>query len=61
MIIHDDGHTNVIACDGLFGGDYIEPKSSETKEEFDNFRDEFLTPNDPELRAILADTKLVFF
>lgn len=35
MIIHDDGHTNVIACDGLFGGDYIEPKSSETKEEFE--------------------------
>jgi hypothetical protein len=35
--------------------------SPETKEEFDNFRDEFLNPDDPELRAILADSKFVFF
>lgn len=35
--------------------------SAETKEEFDNFRDQFLSPDDPELRALLADTKFVFF
>jgi hypothetical protein len=35
--------------------------SAETKEEFDNFRDEFLSPDDPELRALLSDTKFVFF
>jgi len=35
--------------------------SQETKEEFDNFRDQFLSPDDPELRALLADTKFVFF
>lgn len=38
-----------------------EKLSPETKEEFDNFRDEFLNPSDPELRALLADTKFVFF
>lgn len=35
MIIHDDGHTNVIACDGLLGGNYLEAKPNETKEEFE--------------------------
>lgn len=35
MIIHDDGHTNVIACDGLLSGDYWEAKSNETKEDFE--------------------------
>lgn len=38
-----------------------EKLSPETKEEFDNFRDEFLSPSDPELRALLADTNFVFF
>ena len=33
----------------------------ETKQEFDNFRDQFLTPSDPELRALLAETSFVFF
>jgi hypothetical protein len=35
--------------------------SEETKEEFNNFRDEFLTPDDPELRALLIDTQFLFF
>ena len=38
-----------------------EKLSPETKEEFDNFRDEFLAPSDPELRALLAETNFVFF
>ncbi len=35
--------------------------SEETKEEFNNFRDEFLSPDDPQLRALLQDTQFVFF
>lgn len=35
--------------------------SEETKEEFNNFRDEFLAPDDPQLRALLKDTQFVFF
>lgn len=35
MIIHDDGHTNVIATDGLRSANYLQPKSSETKEEIE--------------------------
>jgi len=35
--------------------------SAETKQEFDNFRDQFLTPSDPELRALLSKTSFVFF
>ena len=38
-----------------------EKLSQETKQEFDNFRDQFLTPSDPELRALLAETSFVFF
>lgn len=35
--------------------------SEETKEEFNNFRDEFLAPDDPQLRALLAETQFVLF
>ncbi len=35
MIIHDDGHTNVVACDGLAPADYRHPKPGETKEEIE--------------------------
>lgn len=35
--------------------------SAETKEEFNNFRDQFLSPDDPQLRALLEDTQFVFF
>lgn len=35
MIIHDDGHTNVVTADGLLTADYIQPKSKETKEEIE--------------------------
>lgn len=35
MIIHDDGHTNVVTADGLLSADYIQPKTKETKEEIE--------------------------
>lgn len=35
MIIHDDGHTNVVTADGLLSADYWHPKSGETKEEIE--------------------------
>ena len=38
-----------------------EQLSAETKEEFNNFRDTFLAPDDPQLRALLEDTQFVFF
>ncbi len=33
MIIHDDGHTNVVSADGLLPADWREPKPGESKEE----------------------------
>lgn len=38
-----------------------EKLSAETKEEFNNFRDQFLAPDDPQLRALLKDSQFVFF
>ena len=35
MIIHDDGHTNVVSCDGLLSADYKEPLSNESKDEIE--------------------------
>jgi hypothetical protein len=35
--------------------------SAETKEEFDDFRDKFLAPTDPELRALFQESSFVFF
>lgn len=35
MIIHDDGHTNVVTSDGLLSADFKKPKSGETKEEIE--------------------------
>lgn len=35
MIIHDDGHTNVVATDGLRSAEYLQPKSGESKEEIE--------------------------
>jgi type I restriction enzyme M protein len=35
MIIHDDGHTNVVTADGLLSADYWHPKSGETKEDLE--------------------------
>lgn len=35
MIIHDDGHTNVVSCDGLLSADYQEPKPGESKDEIE--------------------------
>lgn len=35
--------------------------SPETKQEFDDFRDKFLSPSDPELRALFQDSSFVFF
>src|SRR5690606_3579868 len=33
MIIHDDGHTNVVTSDGLISANFIEKKAGETEEE----------------------------
>jgi hypothetical protein len=38
-----------------------EKLSAETREEFNNFRDEFLAPDDPQLRALLEDSKFIFY
>lgn len=35
MIIHDDGHTNVVACDGLASADYLPEKHGESKDELE--------------------------
>ena len=35
MIIHDDGHTNVIATDGLLSANYLLAKSGESKEDIE--------------------------
>jgi type I restriction enzyme M protein len=35
MIIHDDGHTNVISSDGLLSANYLPAKHGETKEEIE--------------------------
>lgn len=35
MIIHDDGHTNVVTADGLLSADFRHPKGMETKEEIE--------------------------
>ncbi len=35
MIIHDDGHTNVVSCDGLLSAELKEPKNNESKDEIE--------------------------
>lgn len=35
MIIHDDGHTNVVTADGLLSAEFRHPKGKETKEEIE--------------------------
>jgi type I restriction enzyme M protein len=36
MIIHDDGHTNVVSCDGLLSAEFLETKENESKDEIED-------------------------